>query len=343
MSTWLPDLEVLGTLAIVAGCLVTGLLILLVAITQHSTVNYMFRTLLPVSALCMALALFDGTNADVFNIGVLFTGYLVMEGACWMFYSDISQRYRISAFQTFGVGRGALALGTLASTLTTAPVSVATSTPLQSSQGVVVMLVVLCIGFAMLPTNKEMLKSLKRGAHCPALDFDEDFLVVPALIPDDPDRAKQLFPAQETHSPASPHEADAGPAKDDGDQATCHPSEKDEGRAVHRPSYEAKASGNEPDGKPSDPHHPVSSEAEAKARQGRFRRQCEMVADRYLLSRREAEVLFLLAKGRNAAFIQEKLFISEGTARTHMRHIYAKLNVHSQKELMDLVESEATE
>ena len=91
--------------------------------------------------------------------------------------------------------------------------------------------------------------------------------------------------------------------------------------------------------------YPVNagSEADAKARQGRFRRQCEIVADRYLLSRREAEVLFLLAKGRNAAFIQEKLFISEGTARTHMRHIYAKLNVHSQKELMDLVESEAIE
>ena len=82
---------------------------------------------------------------------------------------------------------------------------------------------------------------------------------------------------------------------------------------------------------------------EGRRQQGRFRRQCEIVADRYLLSRREAEVLFLLAKGRNAAFIQEKLFISEGTARTHMRHIYAKLNVHSQKELMDLVEQEQAE
>lgn len=343
-STWLPNLEVLGTIAIVVGCLASGLLILLVAIMQHSTVNYMFRTLLPVSALCMAVALFDGSNADVLNIGILFTGYLVMEGACWMFYSDISQRYRISAFQAFGVGRGALALGTLVSTLTTAPVTAATSTLEESSQGVVVMLVALCIGFAMLPTNKEMLKSLKRGAHCPALAFDEDFLVAPALIPDDPNRAKQLFPAKGLQDVTAPEpdgvaptavEDKDGEGRDDAGRIVCHPSEKvedngsgaDDGKQATTLRYPGNA----------------GSEADAKARQGRFRRQCEIVADRYLLSRREAEVLFLLAKGRNAAFIQEKLFISEGTARTHMRHIYAKLNVHSQKELMDLVESEAIE
>lgn len=75
-----------------------------------------------------------------------------------------------------------------------------------------------------------------------------------------------------------------------------------------------------------------------KARAGRFKRKCEQVANRYLLSKKETEVLFLLAKGRNAAYIQEQLYISEGTARTHMRHIYKKLDIHTQQELMDLVE-----
>lgn len=364
VSTWLPSMEIMGTLAIVGGCLATGLLILLVAIAQHGTVNYMFRTLLPVSALCMAVALFDGPNADVLNIGILFTGYLVMEGACWMFYSDISQRYRISAFQAFGVGRGALALGTLVCTLTMTPVSVATSTPLESSQGVVVMLVALCIGFAMLPTNKEMLKSLKRGAHCPALAYDEDFLVAPAMIPNDPERAKQLFPAETGEAVDAPTANAQGASGNEALQTTNPTAALVDATTVAgssaagSPGAEAGVAGATnaataenprdlftPAGGdlPSNPS-PVSasgSEAEASARQGRFRRQCEVVADRYMLSRREAEVLFLLAKGRNAAFIQEKLFISEGTARTHMRHIYAKLNVHSQKELMDLVESEA--
>jgi DNA-binding CsgD family transcriptional regulator len=82
----------------------------------------------------------------------------------------------------------------------------------------------------------------------------------------------------------------------------------------------------------------VSEEAEIRQR-GRFKRKCMVVANTYLLSRKETEVLFLLAKGRNAAAIQEILYIAAGTANTHMRHIYRKLDVHSQQELIELVES----
>jgi DNA-binding CsgD family transcriptional regulator len=77
----------------------------------------------------------------------------------------------------------------------------------------------------------------------------------------------------------------------------------------------------------------------AQSLSGWFKRKCGAIADLYLLSRRETEVLFLLAKGRNAAYIQERLYISEGTARTHMRHIYKKLNIHTQQELIDMIDS----
>lgn len=70
-----------------------------------------------------------------------------------------------------------------------------------------------------------------------------------------------------------------------------------------------------------------------------FHERCQLTADLFLLSHRELEILYLLAKGRNAAFIQRELVISEGTVRTHMRNIYHKMGVHSQQELMDLVES----
>lgn len=69
-----------------------------------------------------------------------------------------------------------------------------------------------------------------------------------------------------------------------------------------------------------------------------FRERCQLTADIFLLSHRELDILYLLAKGRNAAAIQHELVISEGTVRTHMRNIYHKLGVHSQQELMDLVE-----
>ncbi|MGN0046262.1 MAG: response regulator transcription factor [Eggerthellaceae bacterium] len=67
--------------------------------------------------------------------------------------------------------------------------------------------------------------------------------------------------------------------------------------------------------------------------------QCEAVANCYLLSQRETEVFYYLAKGFNSAAIQQHLVISKGTAKTHIRHIYRKLNIHSQQELIDLVDA----
>ena len=78
--------------------------------------------------------------------------------------------------------------------------------------------------------------------------------------------------------------------------------------------------------------------ADERAAKGRFHAKCEEIADRYLLSRRETEVMFLLAKGHNAAFIQDKLCISKSTAKTHINHIYRKLDIHTQQELLNLME-----
>lgn len=84
-----------------------------------------------------------------------------------------------------------------------------------------------------------------------------------------------------------------------------------------------------------------SSEGAAKRKGGRFRTQCETIANRYLLSRRETEVLFLLAKGYNAAYIQKKLCITQSTAKTHIYHIYQKLDIHTQQELLAMVSEES--
>ena len=47
----------------------------------------------------------------------------------------------------------------------------------------------------------------------------------------------------------------------------------------------------------------------------------------------------MLAKGRNADYITEKLVISSHTAKAHIYNIYQKTGVHSRQELMDLVEN----
>lgn len=65
--------------------------------------------------------------------------------------------------------------------------------------------------------------------------------------------------------------------------------------------------------------------------------RCEEVAQEYCLSAREKEVLSCLAFGWSVARIEEKLVISNSTAKTHVRHIYSKLGIHSRDELKILL------
>lgn len=64
---------------------------------------------------------------------------------------------------------------------------------------------------------------------------------------------------------------------------------------------------------------------------------CQALAADYGLTPREAEILALMALGRSAKYISEELTVSYNTTRTHVRHIYEKLNIHSKQELIDLV------
>ena len=97
-----------------------------------------------------------------------------------------------------------------------------------------------------------------------------------------------------------------------------------------------KTGGKTPSGYVSPFDAPASEDRPAR---GRFLRRCDSVAQRFLLSPREAEVLVLLAKGRSMAHIMDELVISEGTAKTHINHVYKKLGVHSRHELIDLIET----
>lgn len=64
---------------------------------------------------------------------------------------------------------------------------------------------------------------------------------------------------------------------------------------------------------------------------------CLEMAQRYGLSPRETEVFTLLAQGRTRAFIQDELVLSGSTIKTHVSHIYAKMDVHDRQEMMDLI------
>ena len=91
-----------------------------------------------------------------------------------------------------------------------------------------------------------------------------------------------------------------------------------------------------------DPDHLKEEHEDAEHQQadkGRWKTKCATIAEAHDLSAREIEVFNLLAKGRGTAYIQDKLYISPHTVKSHTYKIYRKLNVNSREELLTLIEN----
>lgn len=63
----------------------------------------------------------------------------------------------------------------------------------------------------------------------------------------------------------------------------------------------------------------------------------DRLSEKYGLTRREKEVFEQLSMGRSAPYIAEVYQVSENTVRSHIKHIYTKMGVHSRQELLTLV------
>ena len=70
---------------------------------------------------------------------------------------------------------------------------------------------------------------------------------------------------------------------------------------------------------------------------------CKILALDNLLTAREKEILPYLAHGRSRKVIAEKLVLSENTIKTYISNVYGKLGVHTQQELIDLVQKKGRE
>lgn len=65
--------------------------------------------------------------------------------------------------------------------------------------------------------------------------------------------------------------------------------------------------------------------------------RCEQLAQMHALTARETEVLTLIAQRKTRSEIEQELFLSQNTVKTHTRHIYAKLGIHSKSDVYELV------
>lgn len=76
---------------------------------------------------------------------------------------------------------------------------------------------------------------------------------------------------------------------------------------------------------------------------GAWMSSCEFICKKYRLSAREREVLLMYAKGRDVNYISEVLFLSNHTVKSHVYHVFQKLDIHSQQDLISMVEQRSRE
>ena len=77
--------------------------------------------------------------------------------------------------------------------------------------------------------------------------------------------------------------------------------------------------------------------AEESSREEAVAARCDELSARCGLSPREDEIMRLLARKKTMAAIARDLYIAEGTAKAHVRHIYEKAGINTRKDLLELL------
>ena len=318
--------------ASILASVVCSILLIVAMLVQRQTVGYSLRTMSPIIGLALTALMLISVQASQFTtLFFSFVAYLLIEASIWIFLSDLSQRYRISGFQLFGFGRAFMGFAWLIIYFASIDETFIDRIFVTSEPLVALALLFLIIAIATMPRDSEMRRTLKKGSQCLAFyqtpTFDQE-----QILAQKAQQTKQEPVNQQTIQSDSPASSAAAQTDSTIVAPQTEPIPLEKVQETNPISDAEKGLG----GTQIASEEPPSTGSEIV---GKFRRKCSVIADTYLLSRRETEVLFLLAKGFSSSMIQEKLYISEGTANTHMRHVYRKINVHSQQELIRLVES----
>ncbi len=446
-----PSVGTQPMLMLAAGCATVIVLVTIMALGGSDRWSRFFQPLVPFVAVTMFFIPFASTENYMLTSVFLLVGFLCFESLMWIFFGDLSQRFRLSPVFVFGLGRGILAFAIMIGTLApVAAVNYVHTLPFGGETVVLLMLLVIMFAYALLPREREieaivapcpLVKAVSesfesqresarvaqarncgeaQGMTCSFMDAvqrerERERATAAASSAQAGAQAASQGASQGTTSEATAnvatgtanasvegashqeeradaHNADAAsdtpgtsaaaenaasssdaapdaPAALEGTASAQaqQPAQNGEGASGNTAATSSATASATPS--PAQTHSasassaagsmpasstafvtvsraPLTQEPAAKPANGndavrgggRFRGKCETVANTFLLSRRETEILFFLAKGHNAAYIQEKLYISEGTAKTHIRHIYRKCDVHNQQDLMRMVE-----
>ena len=287
----LTTTEISHQLAVGASAFLAVVIVMFaVAISRgESHWDMIFRMLIPFIAAAIFCLPYLASAYELPADFIILCGFICFESLMWIFFSDLSQEFRLSPIYVFGLGRSLLVFGAILSLgMIEFPLVSNFSPALISHEMAMLVMAALVIAYCLLPRQREVKRII---SPTPQKKDEQAYLELRNSIEQAvaPDSVELVEPAEERTGDITPEHDDGGRGK------------------------------------------------------GRFHAKCEEIADRYLLSRRETEVMFLLAKGHNAAYIQDKLCISKSTAKTHINHIYRKLDIHTQQELLNMVEERAEE
>lgn len=302
-------------LALFAGGAATILLLITVfSIDKRSHWDFLFRPIVPFIAVTLFFLPSLALDNSMVPPLVLLTGYMCFESLMWVFFGELAQEFRLSPIFVFGVGRGCLALGSLVGSLLVAdPHLLDALTPFGENSGAVVVMFTMVLAYALLPRVRDI-----KHAIGPT---NASFSKAIASMNLQNEQAHIENQSEKTSNKA----AETSPILDSAKSKSENPPPSIASGDPRRKAGSQKAAAD------------VLPLDEGSRKSGWFRGQCEEIANRYLLSRRETEVMFMLAKGYNAAYIQDQLYISKSTAKTHISHIYRKLNIHNQQELLAMI------
>lgn len=397
-------------LLLAAGCATVLVFVTIMALGGDRWSRF-FQPLVPFIAVTVFIMSLASTDHAALTSVIMLVGFLCFESLMWIFFADLSQRFRLSPILVLGLGRAILAVAIMFGALV--PVALASYAhllPFGEQALVILLLLVIVFAYALLPREREIesiimpcplvkavsasferkeesqraagkrncgaakgMETLEQGAaesaerreraaDDPAAEGEASALADASSAAVAATAIRGEAEAASCEVPASAGNAAADrAAREDGEGTTgAEPTgaaNGSENAAVAQSAGTANGNNLVADSTATPSAPPIARERQATqptpaavaetrfakpgepARGGgRFRGKCETVANTFLLSRRETEILFFLAKGHNAAYIQEKLYISEGTAKTHIRHIYRKCDIHNQQDLMRMVE-----
>lgn len=305
-------------IVILAG-LVIAILISIVSLlsTSGSLSEHLLRIAILGIAFCAPSLLFS-EHADSWFLIPATAGCMLLLTISWAFCGYIAQSFRISPIFIFSIVNCGISFGLIANNIIAEPIaSLSAQAPYGESAKLAAALMCLMLVEVLLPRPHDIKRVAASGRK-----------------PNNANAVTQLNRQLQSIIKAGSREGSAE-----------NPNNEDLARLDNRCRAEGKSpessrivEGGAAENQDTD-FFSTDASGELVVPMGRFRLRCEAIANRHMLSGRETEVLFLLAKGYSTNRITEELYISKNTAKTHIAHIYRKLHIHSRQELQEIIDS----